>query len=80
MNLIHLYGVISAPFIPGTSAAMRSVFASAEAGTEPQWVTAEQAAELDFVAVGTGFAIPPVLFAKITDEDLAAWRERFGAQ
>lgn len=78
MNLIHLYGVISAPFIPSTSAAMRAVFASAD-GAEPQWVSAEQAAALEFVAPGTQFTIPPVLFAKITDEDLAAWRERFGA-
>jgi methionyl-tRNA synthetase len=79
MNLIHLYGVISAPFIPATSAVMRAVFAPAESG-EPGWVTEEQAAALDFVAAGTTFAVPPVLFAKITDDDLAAWRERFGAQ
>ncbi|MCX4750244.1 methionine--tRNA ligase [Kitasatospora sp. NBC_01287] len=79
MNLIHLYGMLSAPFIPATSAAMRGVFASAKAG-EPRWVSAEQAAALDFVAAGTAFTVPPVLFAKVTDEDLAAWRERFGAE
>ncbi|MFI9274268.1 methionine--tRNA ligase [Kitasatospora sp. NPDC052896] len=79
MNLIHLYGVVSAPFIPATSAAMRAVFASADSA-EPAWVSEEQATALDFVAAGTRFTVPPVLFAKITDEDLAAWRERFGAE
>ncbi|PYC77243.1 methionine--tRNA ligase [Streptomyces tateyamensis] len=79
MQLIHLYGVLSAPFIPATSAAMRAVFASSEAG-EPGWVSEEQATALDFVAAGTSFTVPPVLFAKITEDDLAAWRERFGAQ
>lgn len=79
MNLIHLYGVLSAPFIPATSAAIRSVFAPGVTD-EPAWVTAEQAGALDFVAAGTPFTVPPVLFAKITDEDLAAWRERFGAE
>ncbi|MFE0463464.1 methionine--tRNA ligase [Kitasatospora sp. NPDC058965] len=79
MNLIHLYGVLSAPFIPATGAAMRGVFASAAAG-EPGWVSEAEAAALDFVPAGTAFTVPPVLFAKVTDEDLAAWRERFGAQ
>jgi methionyl-tRNA synthetase len=79
MQLIHLYGVLSAPFIPATAAAMRAVFATDDAA-EPTWVSQEQAAALDFVPAGTSFAVPPVLFAKITDEDLAAWRERFGAQ
>ena len=30
------------------------------------------------VPAGHGFTVPPVLFAKITDEDLDAYRERFG--
>ncbi|WP_405014839.1 methionine--tRNA ligase [Kitasatospora sp. NBC_01539] len=80
MNLIHLYSVVSEPFIPAAAAAVRQSFALA--GDDPArtagWVDAEQAAALDLVPAGTPFTVPPVLFAKITDEDLAAWTARFG--
>jgi methionyl-tRNA synthetase len=71
--------VVSAPFIPASAATMRAVFHPADEA-EPTWISQEQAAALDFVPAGTAFTVPPVLFAKITDEDLDAWRERFGAQ
>ncbi|RLV01515.1 methionine--tRNA ligase [Streptomyces griseocarneus] len=76
MNLIHLYAVVSEPFIPASAAAMRSAFALAE--DTATWVTQDQARSLDFVPAGTAFTVPPVLFAKITEDDLAAYRERFG--
>ncbi|MFI6347523.1 hypothetical protein [Streptomyces sp. NPDC050560] len=34
----------------------------------------------DTVPEGTGFTVPPVLFAKITPEELAAFVERFGGR
>ncbi|MFI6949244.1 methionine--tRNA ligase [Streptomyces sp. NPDC050422] len=76
MNLIHLYAIVSEPFIPASAAAMRGVFAL-ESDTVT-WVTAEQATSLDAVPAGTAFTVPPVLFAKITAEDLESYRERFG--
>ncbi|MFD8935447.1 methionine--tRNA ligase [Streptomyces sp. NPDC059578] len=76
MNLIHLYAVISEPFIPATAKTMRGVFAL-EGDTAP-WVTPAEASALGTVPVGTSFTVPPVLFAKITDEDLEAFRVRFG--
>lgn len=76
MNLIHLYSVVSEPFIPASAAAMRSAFAL-ENDTRT-WVTADEAMSLSFVPAGTAFTVPPVLFAKITEDDLAAYRERFG--
>lgn len=76
MNLIHLYAIVSEPFIPASAAAMRDAFAL-EADTAT-WVTAEQAKSLDTVPAGTTFTVPPVLFAKITEEDLESYRERFG--
>ncbi|MEV7277701.1 methionine--tRNA ligase [Streptomyces sp. NPDC093111] len=76
MNLIHLYAVVSEPFIPTTAAAMRGAFALAD--DSATWVTAEQAKALDTVPAGTAFTVPPVLFAKITEEDLESYRERFG--
>jgi methionyl-tRNA synthetase len=79
MNLIYLFGVVSAPLIPTSSAAIRSAFAF-EGGDDRSWVTADEVNRLDFVPVGTPFTAPPVLFSKITDDDLAAYRERFGGE
>ncbi|MBT2408777.1 MULTISPECIES: methionine--tRNA ligase [unclassified Streptomyces] len=76
MNLIHLYSVVSEPFIPASARAMRSAFTLAD--DTATWVTPEQAKSLDAVPAGTPFTVPPVLFAKITEEDLESYRERFG--
>ncbi|MCM2420527.1 methionine--tRNA ligase [Streptomyces sp. RKAG293] len=76
MNLIHLYAVVSEPFIPSSSAAMRSAFALPD--DNRTWVSQDEAKSLSFLAPGIPFTVPPVLFAKITDEDLDAYRERFG--
>ncbi|MFK8847725.1 methionine--tRNA ligase [Streptomyces sp. Ac-502] len=77
MNLIHLYAIVSEPFIPAAAKAMRGAFALD--GDTAAWVTAEEARALSSVPAGTAFTVPPVLFAKITEDDLAAYRERFGA-
>ncbi|MFD8912013.1 methionine--tRNA ligase [Streptomyces sp. NPDC059575] len=76
MNLIHLYAVVSEPFIPASSAAMRAAFAlPSDTAT---WITQEEAKSLSAVPTGTPFTVPPVLFAKLTDEDLETYKERFG--
>ncbi|MFD7022163.1 methionine--tRNA ligase [Promicromonospora sukumoe] len=76
MNLIRLYAVVSEPFIPQTAATLRDVFALD--GDTATWVDADAATSLDAVPAGTAFTVPPVLFAKISDDDLDAYRERFG--
>ncbi|MFJ5270690.1 methionine--tRNA ligase [Streptomyces sp. NPDC088358] len=76
MNLIHLYSVVSEPFIPASAKAMRSAFALTD--DTATWVSAAEAKSLDAVPAGTAFTVPPVLFAKITDEDLESYKERFG--
>ncbi|MEW2401769.1 methionine--tRNA ligase [Streptomyces sp. NPDC046862] len=78
MNLIHLYAVVSEPFIPTSSAAMRTAFALKN--DTATWVTADEARTLTSVPAGTPFTVPPVLFAKLTDEDLETYRERFGGE
>ncbi|MFJ9585268.1 methionine--tRNA ligase [Streptomyces acidicola] len=78
MNLIHLYSVVSEPFIPTSSAAMRAAFDLKD--DTATWVTADEARALTSVPAGTPFTVPPVLFAKITDEDLEAYKERFGGE
>ncbi|AJZ82021.1 methionine--tRNA ligase [Streptomyces antimycoticus] len=76
MNLIHLYAIVSEPFIPTSARAMRSAFALSE--DTAVWVGREEAKALASVPAGTAFTVPPVLFAKITEEDLESFRERFG--
>ncbi|AYC39921.1 methionine--tRNA ligase [Streptomyces griseorubiginosus] len=76
MNLIHLYAVVSEPFIPATSAAMRQAFAlPSDTAT---WISADEARTLTALTPGIPFTVPPVLFAKLTDEDLENYKERFG--
>jgi methionyl-tRNA synthetase len=77
MNLIHLFGVISEPIIPGASKAIRGIFDIDEGGRHA-WPTADEIRSLSWVGPGTRFEVPPVLFRKITDDDVAAWRGRFG--
>ncbi|EDY42876.1 methionine--tRNA ligase [Streptomyces sp. SPB074] len=76
MNLIHLYAVVSEPFVPTTAKAMRTAF-RLDADTAA-WVAADEARALDAVPAGTPFIVPPVLFAKLTDDDLEVFKERFG--
>ncbi|MFE7275554.1 methionine--tRNA ligase [Streptomyces sp. NPDC057623] len=76
MNLIHLYAVVSEPFIPSSAAAMRRAFSLK--GDTATWVSAAEARALTAVPAGTPFTVPPVLFAKLTDEDLENYKERFG--
>lgn len=76
MNLIHLYAVVSEPFIPATSAAMRQAFTlPSDTAT---WISADEARTLTALTPGIPFTVPPVLFAKLTDEDLENYKERFG--
>ncbi|MGW0574429.1 methionine--tRNA ligase [Streptomyces sp. NPDC002920] len=78
MNLIHLYSVVSEPFIPATAKTMREAFSLTD--DTATWVTADEARALASVPAGTPFTVPPVLFAKLTDEDLENYKERFGGE
>jgi methionyl-tRNA synthetase len=76
MNLIHLYSVVSEPLIPATSAAMRQAFALPD--DTATWITTAEAKSLTTLTPGIPFTVPPVLFAKLTDEDLETYKDRFG--
>ncbi|MFE0251430.1 methionine--tRNA ligase [Streptomyces sp. NPDC059010] len=78
MNLIHLYSVVSEPFIPATAKTMREAFALPD--DTATWVSPTEAKSLTSVPAGTPFTVPPVLFAKLTDEDLETYKERFGGE
>lgn len=72
LNLIPLYAVLSAPFIPDAAeATLKSM--NAEGTAWPGDVTAA----LSALKPGHAFRVPEVLFAKISDEDREAWQEKF---
>jgi len=75
LNLIRVYAVLSAPFIPDAAATMRTALKTENA----DWPE-DLAAALDVLQPGHGFEVPEVLFAKITDEDREAWQDRFSGQ
>ena len=77
MNLIHLFGVISEPVIPAASTTIQGIF-DVDEDKRRAWPTTHELQSFAWVGTGTKFEVPPVLFRKITDEDVAAWRERFG--
>ncbi len=72
LNLIRLYAVLSAPFIPDTSARMLSAMNTLDTG----WPD-DVADALNALPAGHAFTVPEVLFAKITDEQREDWQTRF---
>ncbi|HSZ52574.1 MAG TPA: methionine--tRNA ligase [Caulobacteraceae bacterium] len=76
INLVGLYSRISAPVIPFAAEAMAVAVGEAY---PPTWPSPDAAAELSRVPAGRKIAVPPILFSKIEDADIAAWSERFGA-
>lgn len=72
LNLIRLYAVLSAPFIPFAARAMLDAMGTAD----DAWPD-DVAAALAALPPGHAFSVPDVLFAKITDEQRTEWQERF---
>ena len=72
LNLIRLYAVLSAPFIPDTSAKMLAAMK-----TDDQSWPDDVAVSLDVFGAGHAFSVPDVLFAKITDDQSETWAARF---
>jgi methionyl-tRNA synthetase len=82
MNLVFLFGLVSEPIIPNTAATLRSLFELAD--DDPvcaiRWPQPDDVRNLAWISAGRGFTVPEVLFRKLTDDDVTAWRERFGAE
>lgn len=72
LNLIRLYAVLSAPFIPDASASLLAAMNT----TDNSWPD-DVAAALQTLPAGHEFTVPEVSFAKITDEQREAWQEKF---
>ena len=72
LNLIALYGQLSAPFIPDAAHILRQAMGQ----TDPLWPE-DLTQALTRCAAGDAFTVPENLFAKITDEQRDEWAERF---
>ena len=72
LNLIALYAVLSAPFIPDAAARMQDAMRP----HDTNWPTSAREA-LTQLAAGHPFTVPDNLFAKVSDEDRADWQLRF---
>lgn len=75
LNLIRVYAVLSAPFIPTASAQMLSSMNT----LDTDW-PGDMKDALTALPEGHAFAVPEVLFAKISDEDREDWQQRFAGQ
>ncbi|MFV0491004.1 MAG: methionine--tRNA ligase [Pseudorhodobacter sp.] len=72
LNLIRIYAVLSAPFIPDAAASMM------EGMRADDWDWPENPrTALAALPAGHAFTVPEVLFRKITDEECAEWAQRF---
>ncbi len=72
LNLIRLYGVLSAPFIPDASAKILAAMGASDAG----WPD-DLDKDLNAMPFGQAFEVPEVLFAKISDETRVELEARF---
>ncbi len=72
LNLIRLYAVLSAPFIPFASAQMLTAM-----GVEDAAWPGDVAEALSALPAGHAFTVPDNLFRKITDDERADWQDRF---
>jgi methionyl-tRNA synthetase len=74
INLVGLYARVSAPIIPFAAETM----AAAVGETSRAWPGDDVAAELSRIPAGRPITVPPILFSKIEEGQVAQWSERFG--
>ena len=72
LNLIRIYAVLSAAFIPDASKTMIDAMQTEDGS----WPT-DMAAALQAMPAGHAFTVPENLFRKITDEEREEWAARF---
>jgi methionyl-tRNA synthetase len=75
LNLIRLYAVVSAPFIPDASAQLMAAMQ-----TEDTSWPEDVSAALDTLAPGHAFTVPDVTFRKVSDEEREEWQEKFAGK
>jgi methionyl-tRNA synthetase len=77
LNLVHLFGHLAWPIVPRSATTIHEAIMPAPPVIP--WPDEPMAEFLDQLEAGQAIRAPEVLFAKITDEQIAAWEARFGA-
>ncbi len=75
LNLIRIYAVISAPFIPDASVTLMAAMQTEDS----RWPD-DVAAALDTLQPGHAFTVPDVTFRKISDDEREEWQEKFAGK
>ncbi|HTO42017.1 MAG TPA: methionine--tRNA ligase [Rhizomicrobium sp.] len=78
LNLVRLFAHLASPVIPQTAKKIYEALSPAPDMLE--WPTEPMAKFLDALTPGQPIHVPDVLFAKITDEQIAEWKTRFGGE
>jgi methionyl-tRNA synthetase len=76
LNLVHLFGHLAWPIVPDSARAIHE--AVLEAPPVINWPSTTMGVFLDSLDRFMPIRPPDVLFAKITDEQIAEWKVRFG--
>ena len=76
INVLRVLAVLASPIIPTSSATVLEALGAGRLALARRRPTSRD--ELAALAPGHPVAVPPVLFAKIADDELAALAERFG--
>ena len=74
INLVGLFGRVSAPFIPFTAEKIAEAVGEAY---PPSWPEADAAKALSRIEAGRAITTPEVLFRKLEDAQIAAWTAEF---
>jgi methionyl-tRNA synthetase len=75
INLVRLYAIASAPFLPFTS---QKLFDSLHLSEADRMTKLSDSVKLDTLGAGHPFEVPPPLFRKLEDKEIEELQVRFG--
>jgi len=79
LNLVHIFAHLAWPVIPATARKIHESIQPVAGNADViPWPEGPMNVELDQLQPGQPIHAPEVLFAKITDEQITSWTERFG--
>jgi methionyl-tRNA synthetase len=79
LNLVHLFAHLSWPVMPRSAVAIHKTIQPIAGGDRLiPWPSGPMAEELDQLEAGQPITPADVLFAKISEDQIADWKGRFG--
>jgi methionyl-tRNA synthetase len=81
LNLVHMFSHLAWPIIPTAARAIHEMIQPVAGNADViPWPEGPMSEELDQLEAGQPIRAADVLFAKITDEQIAEWTARFGGE